>query len=403
MGVLYGHKLDLRGSVSLRDQIHRILCAEIEAGRWREGEQLPTVRELAKLSGLSSSPISQAMAALVREGFLLRHVGRGTFLRSAAPGQRRRTGSVGIVYSGAAPGQKTTASEAFDRELIMAVVELLTEHGYSVQLFHEDGLTIEGWKSVQIITSSPFKNLAGVLNVGPVSEAVLAQVQIVGIPVVCLGDPHPPPDVPFVAGGIQQAVWEGLDILYRAGHRRIGLVHTAAGLPKRTRRLRYEAFFGACAELGLNPSEDWIVDVGPRFNVNVDLARRFLTDSNVPTAVVCTHNHAAQALYEVASLSNIRIPDDLSVLLITSQSDFGEDFEPALSTLVIPMKPYAQRAVELLSEMVEGSSPRSNGGTLIRPVRRLRESIGLPGPMKSPDGSEGASLSTRVSVHDDEK
>ena len=318
------------------------------------------------------------MGALVREGYVVRHVGRGTFLRSVRPSDRRQTGIVGIVYSGAMPGHKTTASEAFDRELMLAVIDVLTEQGFSVQLFHEDGLAIEGWKPEQIFASSPFKELAGILHVGPVSEAVLAQVQIIGIPVVCLGDPHPPPDVPFVAGGIQQAVWEALDILYRAGHRRIGLVHTAVGLPKRTRRLRYEAFFGACAELSLNPCENWIVDVGPRFNIDVNLVRRFLMDPDIPTAVVCTHNHAAQALYEVASLSNIHIPDDLSVLLITSQSDFGEDFDPALSTLVIPMKPYAQRAVELFCGMVATESRRSNGGTLIRPVRRLRDSIGLP-------------------------
>lgn len=378
MGSLFGHNLDAGGPLSLRDQILSILRTEIEAGRWRESEQLPTVRELAKLSGLSSSPISQAMGALVREGYVVRHVGQGTFLRTAKPRDQRRTGIVGIVYSGAKPGHKTTASEAFDRELMLAVIDLLTERGFSVQVFHEDGLAIEGWKPEQIIASSPIKNLAGILQIGPVSEAVLSQVHIVGIPVVCLGDPHPPPDVPFVAGGIQQAVWEALDILYRAGHRRVGLVHTAVGLPRRTRRLRYEAFFGACAELGLNPCENWIVDVGPRFNVDVNLLRRFLMDTDVPTAVVCTHNHAVQALYEVAALSNVRIPDDLSVLLITSQSDFGEEFDPALSTLVIPMKPYAQRAVELFCAMLAEGSRKSNGGTLIRPIRRLRESIGVP-------------------------
>lgn len=396
MRYLFDHEIDASRPSSLGDQICILLRNEIRAGRWREGERLPTVRELARASGLSSSPISQAMAKLVREGFLVRHVGRGTFLRSMEPDSRRRSGVVGIVYNGAAPGQKTTASEAFDRELIMAVAELLSDGGYSVQLFHEDALAIEGWKTEQIIATSPFKNLAALLNIGPVGDAVLFHVQGVGVPVVCLGDPHPPPDVPFVAGGIQQAVWESLDILYRAGHRRIGLVHTTSGLPKRTRRLRYEAFFGACAELGLHPPEHWIADIGPRFNVNVGLVRRFLSDGDVPTAVVCTHNHAAQTLYEVAALTETRIPDDLSVLLITSQSDFGEDFEPALSTLVIPMKPYAARAVELLTEMLADGSPQSHGGTLIRPVRRLRESIGIPAVLSPPQASEAMAHSTNA-------
>ena len=374
--VLFENVIDPDRGISLREQVRTVLSNEIRAGRWREAEQLPTVRELARQSGLSATPISQAMADLVREGYLVRQVGRGTFLRTLEPGKRMESVTVGIVYSGARPGQRTTGSEAFDRDLIMAVLALLSDGGYAAQVFHEADLDIEGWSPSQTLLSSPFKALAGVLNVGPVSDAVLEQTQTVGIPLVCLGDPHTPPEVPFVAGGIQQAVWEALDILHRAGHRRIGLVHTTAGLPRRTRRLRYEAFFGACAELGLDPDERWIVDVGARYNVDVSLVRDFLTASSVPSAVICTHNHAAQTLYEVASLISVSIPDDLSVLLITSQVDFGEDFEPPVSSLVIPMQPYAKRAVELLIEMVRERKNGSHGGTLIRPIRRLRESIG---------------------------
>jgi DNA-binding LacI/PurR family transcriptional regulator len=372
---LFGKPLNPAGPAPLREQIKAILEAEIGAGRWTSGERLPTVRQLAQISGCSSTPISQALSALVSEGYLIQHVGRGTFLRSADPQRRQRSHIAGIVYSGAAPGKKSTASEAFDRELLLAVAGLLTSRGYAIQVFHEDTLPAEGCDPRQVLAQSPFAHLDGVLNIGPVGDAVLSLTQILNLPCLCLGDPHPPPDVPFVAGGIQQAVWEALDILYRAGHRDIGLLHTVTGLPKRTRRLRYEAFHGACAELGIHPRSAWIVDGGPRYNVDLPRVRELLTNPVRPSAIVCTHNHVAQAAYEVASLTGLRIPQDLSVLLITSQADFGEDFAPPLSTLLIPIQPYAETAVDLLVDLIQAGRTKSNRGGLIRPVRRLRDSI----------------------------
>ena len=113
--MLYGHDIDAHGTTSLRDQVKAIISSEIRAGRWTAGDRLPSVREMAEMSGLSSSPITQALSELVKEGFLIRHVGRGTFLRSIKPDEKGRTGIIGIVYGGAHPGRKTSATEALDR------------------------------------------------------------------------------------------------------------------------------------------------------------------------------------------------------------------------------------------------------------------------------------------------
>lgn len=375
----FDHSLEFKGTANLHEQVQGLLEREIRAGRWRPGEQLPTVREVAQELGISISPVAKAFSALVTAGYLHQHVGRGTFLKTSTPEVAPATGIIGIVYSGVLPGGKTTASEAFDHDLIFAITLHLSELGYSTRLLHEDRLLAEGRGAQQLAASSPLRGILGLLNVGPLSDSVLAQARALSIPVVCLGDPFPPAEVPFVAGGIQQAIWEGLDILYRAGHRDIGLGHTYVGLPQRTRRLRYEAFFSACAEMQLSPREEWIVDAGPRYKVDIRRVRELLEQPHRPTAILCTHNHVAQALYEVAALLEVRIPEELSVLLISSHSDFGEDYDPPLSALIIPLVPYAERAVALLLDMLQTHQTRSQGGMLIRPVRRLRDSI-LPLP-----------------------
>jgi GntR family transcriptional regulator len=57
----------------------------VTSGEWRPGDQLPTIRELGDLYGVSRITVVQALDALAREGLLMRWQGKGVFV-----GQPRR-------------------------------------------------------------------------------------------------------------------------------------------------------------------------------------------------------------------------------------------------------------------------------------------------------------------------
>jgi len=62
---------------------HQLLCilkVEIESGKWRPDELLPTERELAGRFGVSLVTVRQAMQALVGLGYVRKQQGRGTFV-----------------------------------------------------------------------------------------------------------------------------------------------------------------------------------------------------------------------------------------------------------------------------------------------------------------------------------
>jgi GntR family transcriptional regulator len=50
------------------------------SGAWELGHQLPTIRELCELHGVSRSVVVQALALLDRERLLTRHQGKGIFV-----------------------------------------------------------------------------------------------------------------------------------------------------------------------------------------------------------------------------------------------------------------------------------------------------------------------------------
>ncbi len=64
----------------LYQAVRQQLKADLDAGRWKPGDILPTEAELASHFAVSTGTVRQAVLALVREGLLVRRPGSGTFV-----------------------------------------------------------------------------------------------------------------------------------------------------------------------------------------------------------------------------------------------------------------------------------------------------------------------------------
>lgn len=67
--------------VPLYHQVKTLVLREIEAGRWRPEEQLPTEDELAERFKVSKITVRQALRDLAQLGYIRREQGRGTFVQ----------------------------------------------------------------------------------------------------------------------------------------------------------------------------------------------------------------------------------------------------------------------------------------------------------------------------------
>jgi GntR family transcriptional regulator len=61
-------------------QLSELLRQEIEAGRWKVGEQIPVEEDLCAHFSLSRTTVRKSLDALVNQGLLHRSQGRGTFV-----------------------------------------------------------------------------------------------------------------------------------------------------------------------------------------------------------------------------------------------------------------------------------------------------------------------------------
>lgn len=62
-------------------QLCEIMKKKIEKNEWELGSQIPTEEELCKIYGVSRSTVRTAISELVREGYLTRQQGKGTFVK----------------------------------------------------------------------------------------------------------------------------------------------------------------------------------------------------------------------------------------------------------------------------------------------------------------------------------
>lgn len=68
------------GQLSAYQRVAKSLRSDIESGRWKPGDRLPSEQELIELHGVSRNTVRQALALLASSNIVQRHQGRGTFV-----------------------------------------------------------------------------------------------------------------------------------------------------------------------------------------------------------------------------------------------------------------------------------------------------------------------------------
>jgi LacI family transcriptional regulator, gluconate utilization system Gnt-I transcriptional repressor len=141
--------------------------------------------------------------------------------------------------------------------------------------------------------------------------------------------------------------------LFDLGHRSVG--HITAPFDSRARK-RVAGYLRAVEEFAAKPivaSVDQPSSVALGGNLLIELMER----SPTTTAVFCGNdNLALGALFE-CQRRRIRVPDDLSIIGF-NDLEFSANSCPSLSTVATPRYEMAQRAAEIILEIVRGSGKR---------------------------------------------
>jgi len=98
------------GRAPLYARLRQAIRDRVVSGEWRPGDQIPTIRQLGELYGVSRITVVQALDTLAHEGLLIRWQGKGIFIgepRVAEPRIPLLSFTEETVARGATPSSRT--------------------------------------------------------------------------------------------------------------------------------------------------------------------------------------------------------------------------------------------------------------------------------------------------------
>jgi len=336
-----------------------------DKARKRALARVPTLDEVARLAGVSTSAVSRtytpgaSVSGKTREKVLAAASALGyrpnLLARSLSTG---RTRTVGIAV--------TRLENSFHAELLAHLSRGLREAGFGVRLFVSAGDEDADPGIGEVLR---YRVDALVLCAIGLSSRMENECAAAGVPVVLVNRTTMAPKAACVTGANRQGGETVAAFLLAAGHRRFGFIAGTEGAS--TSGERFEGYRQVLAEAGAPPP---MVGRGD-FDAGraAEAARRMLSAPNAPDAVFCANDHMAIAVQMVAMRDCGRVPgQDLSVV----------GFDDTLAARMVGLTTFSQSAaghaaaaIAMVSDQIEDLPPGARrvveGELIVRGSARL--------------------------------
>jgi LacI family transcriptional regulator len=327
------------------------------------------MREIARLAGVSSATVSRVIngSSLVTDETALRIQGiikQTGFVpnTSAVHLKNGKSQIYGIIIP--------DLTNPFFTELVKMFEELLVENDQELLVANTDFHSTRTQRSVHRMLLRRVDGVA--LLTSELEAASLESLVQNRIPVVTTDHYRTPRGISDIvidfSGGMAQMVAH----LKSLGHRQVGFIGGTAGLV--TSRVRRESFLDAVVKQGLSSREGWIVDGDFKIPGGSAAMTQILSQSEIPTAVVCANDLTAIGALRTAHEKGLRIPEDISIAGC-DDIDMADIVYPPLTTLRISRREYARMLFEALQ--VAGEDLTRPGRQFHLPLRLIvRQSTG---------------------------
>jgi LacI family transcriptional regulator len=286
----------------IADQYRRL----IQDGALREGERLPTVRQVAKELSISITPAISAFQILEKEGLIHTRQGAGTFV-GRVPLRLPKSLDIGVLF------REPTFEKDFDTfglEMFLGVQNELQSAGHRTFLAT---MRDHGADAPQMAAQFEDHAAHGYILDEYVPEELVKRFVEKGRPVVVVNRPC---DVEGVGTVQQDAVMAArltVEKILGAGHRSVGSVYN---YPTTHDEAVHAAFAEAMAALG--PADGSHVSEGLNIqDPDSDWSghfKRIMDHHPRPTVLFCSNDATAYRFSKWAALVNLRVPDDVSIV-----------------------------------------------------------------------------------------
>lgn len=313
----------------------------------------PTIKDIARLSGVSPSTVSRALhnntriseevRARVQEVARNLNFHPNQMARSLV---NRKTRIVGVLFPESA---STSMGHPFYPAVLRGLGKIAGERSYHV-LLGTGNENLSDEEAIRNLADSGY--VSGLLLLAARDDSPEDQLLCQNLPVVEIGHPKDDAHRYYVDNNNIQAGYAATRYLLERGHKRILFL----GYDKRffvtvDRRKGYEQ---ALKESGLECRREWVVP--SRFIENAPdnaLLERIFLEPERPTAVVSMDDPLSLGLIAFLSTLSLSVPTDVSVISFNN-TQAGQYATPALTGIDVDPISLGEAAMTLLLDMIKG-------------------------------------------------
>lgn len=332
---------------------------------------MATLRDVAKLAGVSTSTVSRALSrpelvnrrtrARVEEasrslGYSPSRVARRLRV------ERGRASLVGLIIP--------DLQNPFFAELARGVEDAAQRHGFTVLIGNSDEQQEKERRYLEVMQA---ESVDGVI-LPPISERDPAATELVrsGKPVVLVDRRLAKVQADTVVADNVGGAYRATEHLLGLGHRRIGFIE---GRPEvSTSRERLEGYTQALAAHGIPRQPELVRSGDSRQQSGRRLAGRLLELSDRPTALLVGNSLMTLGAVESIQRKGLRIPEDVA-LVGYDDMPWALAMSPPLTVVRQPGYELGHRAMELLLQRMENPG-RSKVVVVLEPELVVRRSCG---------------------------
>lgn len=311
----------------------RVLSA-IETGSLVPGDRLPGEPDWADSLGVSRMTLNKAILSLVRDGWLERVRGSGTFVSN--PGSKRRLAIAVLIKEEI----RAAMDDHYFGTMYFSIADQAEKQGFSTELLR-----------VQSILSDPERTewYDGYIVVNPNAELLRSLGHLKNL--VVLGSNWPGLGVSCIDSDNIQGAALAVQHLASLGHKNILFVGGCPGDSNSQDRLRGFYLGADLSGVELAREVPWTpiaLRLGPEAEASL---REILQSENPPTAILAGGPHLAMCVLGVATELGLEVPKDLSIVTFDDPA-FLTTSSVKFTTIVQPMQ---EMSVMALDELVRQS------------------------------------------------
>ncbi len=309
----------------------------------------PSVRSLAKATGLSVATISRVLNKSdsvhekTRDRVLEAMRKHGYVMNSAARAlATNRTRTIGAVVP--------TLSHSIFARFLNSVEKSLAEQGYALVVATSGGnIEAEGKRARELLDiGTEALILSGAIH----DLELLSMVNEHEIPVICTSICDTELAVPAIGYDNTSLAEEAMDYLYQQGHSSVHIVHGLKGNNDRT-QLRLQGIQTAAQKnnMVVSYSEASLNVAG-----GVNAAREYSQRQETATACLCLSDILALGMLFEFSRRGIAVPEQMSIMGF-DDLDWAAHCHPALTTIGLPTISMGEKTADAIVQYLDNKVP----------------------------------------------